>query len=315
MNITLRQVRAFVAAARLGRFALAAEQLHVTPSALSMLIRQLEAELGLRLFDRHTRMLRLTEAGAAFLAVAEKTLADLEHAVAASREVSALRRGRVSVATSTVLSATLLPWAARKFAERHPGIAFALRDVAEEEILGRVRSGDVDLGVGTMVDRVDATPEIDAVPLFEDSLTAVLGERHPLAERATVTWRELGEHPLIVLGRGSPIRALQDRALAAAGITAAPAFEVSFSSTVISMVAAGLGVAPLPVNARQVGPRVKVQVRPLMRPTIARRVAIFRRRETALSPAAAAFEGFLRDYVRSGAFPVQVGQRRRVLGD
>jgi DNA-binding transcriptional LysR family regulator len=310
MNVTLRQIRAFAAVARLGRFGRAAEQLHVTQSALSMLIRQLEAELGLRLFDRHTRMLRLTDAGAEFLPVAEKTLADLAHAVAASREASALRRGRVSVATSTVLAATLLPWAARKFAAQHPGIAFALRDVAEQEIRARVKAGDVDLGVGTTI---EPDPDVDEVPLFEDSLTAVVGERHPLAERSTITWRELGEHPLIVLGRGSPIRALQDQALAAAGIAAAPAFEVSFSSTAISMVACGLGVAALPVNARQVSSRVKVQVRPLVRPALTRRVAIFRRRELSLSPAAAAFEVFLRDYVRSGAFPVQVGQRVRVL--
>jgi DNA-binding transcriptional LysR family regulator len=254
MNVTLRQIRAFAAVARLGRFSLAAQHLHVTQSALSMLVRQLERELGLRLFDRHTRMLRLTAAGAEFLPVAEKTLADLEHAVTASREVSTLQRGRVSVATSTVLAATLLPWAACKFAERHPGVAFALRDVAEQEIRSRVKSGDVDLGAGTTI---EPDPEVDEVPLFEDSLTAVIGERHPLAERATVTWRELGEQPLIVLGRGSPIRALQDQALAAAGVTNPPAFEVSFSSTAISMVAAGLGVAALPVNARQVTPRVK----------------------------------------------------------
>jgi DNA-binding transcriptional LysR family regulator len=312
MNLTLRQLRAFVAVARLGRFGLAAERLHVTRSALSMLIRELEIQVGLRLFDRHTRMVRLTEGGAELLPVAERMLADLEHAVAASRELSSLRRGRVTVATSTVLAATLLPWAARKFAERHPGIAFALRDVAEQEIRPRVKSGDADLGVGTSIDR-DA--EIDEEPLLEDTLSAVMGERHPLAERATIGWRELGEHPLILLGRGSPIRALQDRALAAAGFAGEPAFEVSFSSTAISMVAAGLGVSPLPVNARQVTQRVKVQMRPLVRPAVSRRVTVLRRRATSLTPAAAAFEAFLRDYVRSGAFPVQAGQRVRILGD
>jgi DNA-binding transcriptional LysR family regulator len=312
MNVTLRQLRAFVAVARLGRFGLAAERLHVTQSALSMLIRELEGQLGLRLFDRHTRMLRLTEAGAELLPVAERMLADLEHAVAASRELSSLRRGRVTVATSTVLAATLLPWAAKKFAERHPGIAFSLRDVAEQDIRPRVKSGDADLGVGTTI---EPDPEIAEEPLLEDALSAVIGERHPLAERATIGWRELGDYPLILLGRGSPIRALQDRALATAGFTGEPAFEVSFSSTAISMVAAGLGVAPLPVNARQVTQRVKVQMRPLVRPAVSRRVTVLRRRAASLTPAAAAFEVFLRDYVRSGAFPVQGGQRVRILGD
>jgi DNA-binding transcriptional LysR family regulator len=312
MNLTLRQLRAFVAVARLGRFAAAAETLHVTQPALSMMIRELEKQLGERVFDRHTRRVELTHVGRELLPVAEKVLADLEHAVAASRELAALARGRVSIASSTVFAATLLPWAVRKFGERHPGVAFALRDVAEQEIRARVKSGDVDLGVGTTG---ESDPEIDALPLLEDTLTAVVSERHPLAEQATVTWRELAAHPLILLGRGSPIRALQDKALAAVGAEASPAFEVSFSSTAISMVAAGLGVSPLPVNARQVSSRVKVQVRPLMRPTVPRLVAIFRKRGTSLSPAATAFQEFLRDYVRSGAFPVQAGLRVRLLGD
>ena len=120
MNLTLRQLRAFVAVARLGRFAAAAEALHVTQPALSMLIRELETQLGVRVFDRHTRRVELTEAGRELLPVAEKTLEDLEHAVAASRQLAALQRGRVSIATSTVLSATLLPWVAREYAAQYP---------------------------------------------------------------------------------------------------------------------------------------------------------------------------------------------------
>ncbi|HUK64015.1 MAG TPA: LysR substrate-binding domain-containing protein, partial [Dongiaceae bacterium] len=218
----------------------------------------------------------------------------------------------VSVATSTVLAATLLPWVAGKFAALHPGIRFVLKDVAEQEIRARVKAGDVDLGIGTTL---EADPETTEVPLLEDSLTAVCGERHPLAERGAVTWRELAEHPLILLGRGSPLRALQDQAVASVGGRVEPAFEVSFSSTAISMVAAGLGVAPLPVNARQVSPRVKVQVRSLVRPTVTRVVAVFQRRDVTLSPAAQAFQQFVRDYVRLGAFPVQAGVRVRIFGE
>lgn len=300
MNVTLRQIRAFAAVARLGRFSLAAQHLHVTQSALSMLIRQLERELGLRLFDRHTRMVRLTEAGAEFLPVAEKTLGDLESAVAQSRSLATLRRGRVSVATSTVLAGTLLPWAVREFAARHPGIRCVVKDCAEEEIRRRVRVGDVDFGIGTAL---DADPEVTEVPLIQDRLVALVGAKHPLADRREISWRELAAHPLIVLGSGSPLRAMVDRALADANVRVEPAYEVSFSSTVISMVAAGLGVAALPVNARQVSPKVTVHARPLIRPTVPRRVCLFMRREVAPTPAAAAFQEFLQGYVRRGGYP------------
>jgi DNA-binding transcriptional LysR family regulator len=300
MNVTLRQIRAFAAVARLGRFSLAAQHLHVTQSALSMLIRQLERELGLRLFDRHTRMVRLTEAGAEFLPVAEKTLGDLESAVAQSRNLATLRRGRVSVATSTVLAGTLLPWAVREFTVRHPGIRCVVKDCAEEEIRHRVRVGDVDFGIGTAL---DPDPEIAEAPLIEDRLVALVGARHPLADRREIAWRELAEHPLIVLGTGSPLRTMVDRALADGGVRVEPAYEVSFSSTVINMVAAGLGVAALPVNARQVSPKVSVHARPLVRPTVPRRVCLFMRHEVAPTPAAAAFQEFLQGYVRSGGYP------------
>ena len=300
MNVTLRQLQAFVAVAQHGRFGLAADRLHVTQSALSMLIRELESQLGLRLFDRHTRMVRLTEAGAELLPVAAKTIGDLETAVAASRELATLKRGRVSIATSTVLAATLMPWVLRNFAQAHPGIRCVVRDVAEQEIRHRVRVGDVDLGIGTAL---DADPEIDEVSLITDRMTMLCADRHPLAERRQVSWRELAGHPLIVLGSGSPLRALVDRALDEAGVRVEPAYEVSFSSTVISMVAAGLGVAALPINARQVSSRVKVHARPLVRPTVARRVCAFVRHESSPTPAAAAFRAFLGEYVRAGGYP------------
>jgi len=285
------------------RFNLAAERLHVTQSALSMLIRELEGQLGLRLFDRHTRMVRLTEAGAEFLPVAEKTLADLETAVSASRDLATLKRGRVSVATSTVLAGTLLPWAVREFTARHPGIRCVVKDCAEEEIRHRVRVGDVDFGLGTAL---DPEPEVDELALLEDRLIALVPERHALAAQRAVSWRELALHPLVVLATGSPLRALVERALDEAGVRVEPAYEVSFSSTVISMVAAGLGVAALPVNARQVSPRARLATRPLVRPVVERRVCLFLRRDLAPSPAAGAFRDFLRGYVKAGGYPGSV---------
>jgi DNA-binding transcriptional LysR family regulator len=301
MNITLRQIRAFVAVAEQGRFAGAAGRLNVTPSALSMLIRQLEQQIGARLFDRHTRLVRLTELGADFLPVARKTLADLEAALAQTREKSELRRGRVSVATSTVLAATLMPWAMRKFLAAHPGVTVVLKDVVEQEIRQRVRVGEVDLGIGTAL---EPDAEIEEVPLLEDRLVALLPAGHALAAKRVVSWRELAEQPLILLGAGSPLRRLVEQALAANDIALAPAHEVSFSSTAISMVAVGLGVAALPVNARQVSPKVKVAMRPLVRPAVSRRVCLFKRRDSSLAPAAAAFHEFMRDFVRAGGYPV-----------
>lgn len=295
LNVTLRQLRAFATVADTEAFARAAERLHVSPSGLSMLVRELEDQLGVRLFYRSTRLVRLTDAGTEFLPLAKRTLADLEAAVAASRSLGAVKRGRVSLSASIVAAATLLPAALQSFAARYPGIQCVVKDGFEEDIRDQVRRGDVDLGVGTLI---DGEPGVDQIALFEDYLVALLGDGHPLAKKRAVTWRELARFPLICLTPRSPSRQLADAALRTAGVHVTPAYEVSFSSTVISMVAAGLGVAALPVHVRQVSRRVKVHARLLVRPTVQRRLGVFSRSDAELSPAAAAFRQHLHDYIR-----------------
>ncbi|HUN90662.1 MAG TPA: LysR family transcriptional regulator [Burkholderiaceae bacterium] len=303
MNVTLRQIEAFVAVAQHGQFSVGAQRLHVSPSALSMLIRQLEEQIGARLFDRHTRFVRLTDIGAEFLPAASKVIADLEVAITHSRDRSSLRRGRVAVATSTVMASTLVPWVIRRFALANPGIEVVLKDVAEQEIRRLVRVGDVDLGVGTaMSDDGDADFAVE--PLLEDRLVALVPPDHALAQKRSVTWRDLAGQPFVALGSGSPLRSIVDRAFASIGAGVTPAYEVSFSSTVISLVANGMGVSALPLNARQLTSKVRVAVRPLVRPVMPRRVCVFRRRDIGLSPAAEAFQSELRAHVRAGGFPV-----------
>src|SRR5512146_1724896 len=98
MNITLRQLQAFVAVAGAGGFTGAAEHLHVAQSVVSILVKELEAELGIRLFDRTTRRVELTEAGREFQANAQRLIADLDHAVRQTQDLVERKRGRIAVA-------------------------------------------------------------------------------------------------------------------------------------------------------------------------------------------------------------------------
>ena len=191
-----------------------------------------------------------------------------------------------------------MPEAIRRFGASWPGITVVLRDVVEQDIKRLLRAGDVDIGVGTAL---HADADIDEETLLSDRLVALLPHDHALASRREVSWRELAAQPLIALAQGSPLRALADQALATADAAAQPAYEVGFSSTVISMVAAGLGVAALPVNARQLTPRVRIAVRPLVRPVVPRRVCLFKPRDRGLSPAAESFRTFLREHLKGAA--------------
>jgi DNA-binding transcriptional LysR family regulator len=299
MNITLRQLRAFVAVAETGSFARAAEQLHVSPSGLSMLVRELELQLGLEVLFRTTRQVRLTDAGSEFMPLARKALEDLEAAISASRTLAELKRGRVTVSASVVAAATLLPWAIQDFVGRHPGIQCVLKDGYEEAIRDQVRRGEVDLGVGTLL---EDDLGLEDIVLFEDHFVAVLPEGHILARKDVVTWKELAGFPMVALSPQSPSRKLADEAFIAARVRVVPLYEASFSSTIISMVASGLGLAALPVTVGQVSRRVNIVTRRLVRPAVQRRLGVFARSDATLSPAAIAFRDHLLKFSNDGRF-------------
>lgn len=299
LNVTLRQLRAFVAVAQLGSFTAAAERLHVTQSALSVTIRSLERELGLRLFDRTTRTVELTEAGREFYPLAEKTLEDLTSAVAHSRDLAELRRGRVTVAATTVISSILLPRAVARFNEQFRGIRVVLRDGAvPAQIAAMVAAGQVDIGIAPLT---GAEAELESTLFLEDTLELACPRKHPFTQAARVTWRDLADQPLIALSGDNAIRQIIEERLRIARIKTEPAFEVAFLSTAMGLVDAGLGVAVLPSHARSLARLHRIRFLKLLAPVVRRDVRLLTRQRRALSPAAAHFRTFLLDFVQASA--------------
>lgn len=296
MNLTLRQLQAFVLVVQTRQFTLAAQKMHITQSALSTLVKELESSVGLKLLDRHTRRVEPTEAGLGFYVMAEKTLADLENAVAHAHDLASLRTGRVSVAASTVMSAGVLSKVFKQFKSRYPDIHIVLRDVAEEHIVDMVRSGHTDIAIGTSA---DPDQEIDETPLLDDRFIALCCKDHPLAQQRHIAWRDLQGFPFIALAPTSPIRQLIDAATREAGVTLDIAYEVSFATTVLSLVGVDLGVSVLPMNNHPSLPAFRIHAREVIAPMVTRQISIFTRRHRALSPAAAQFTAFLRAYVTS----------------
>ncbi|TMH03099.1 MAG: LysR family transcriptional regulator [Betaproteobacteria bacterium] len=147
MNITLRQLRAFVSIGDLGSFTKAANALHATQPALSAQINQLEECLGVRLFDRSTRSVALTQVGRDLLPVVDKVLSDLQAVAARARDISQKNTGRVTVAALPSISSTLLPRAIADFHQSFPGISIGLKDAVAERIVEMIRSDEVDFGI------------------------------------------------------------------------------------------------------------------------------------------------------------------------
>jgi DNA-binding transcriptional LysR family regulator len=290
MNVTLRQLRAFIAVAEAQHFTRAADRLGLSQSSVSTLVRELEANLGLRLFDRHTRMLKLTLAGAEILPLARKAMADLDSVLGSSSQLKTLGRGRVSIAAASLQAALLVPRAIVRFTARHPGVKVTLLDVSQAEVPELVRAGEVDFGIGT-----DSGTRQDLVKrrLLNDSFIVVLPPGHPLTRKREITWHDLAEIPLIGPPSGNPVREQLDFALAREGITLTRSYEAVLPLTIIGMIEGGLGIGVVTTAATRLAEALGLVVRKVTRPVITRELSLLFLADRSLSPAAQNFRDLL----------------------
>lgn len=280
MNISLRQLRVFLAVARQQHFRRAAESLHLSQPAVSRHIAELESELGLKLFDRNTREVVPTEAGRYLESAIGRVLDELEGVLAHVHSESERRRGKVHVASVPTLSAGLMPQCIADCARRFPDLAIQLHDQAQTMVLDSVRGGEVDFGLA--IEPPD-TGEFDTELLLRDPFMLVCRPDHPLASLDRVPWRKLQGQPLILLDYSSGSRRLIDQVFARRGIEPIVVQQTGHTHTAFRMVEAGLGISVSPALSP---PPPTLVARPLT-PQEHRDVVLLKRRQRSLSPLAA----------------------------
>jgi len=279
----LRHIRAFLAAARIGNFTRAAMELHVSQSAFTVQIRQLEDALGVTLFDRSKRRVALTSAAREVLVPLERLIVDAEAVVASTRQLAGLRRGIVSIGVLPSVAACVLPEAIRRFTQTHPGIMVHVNDVVAEKLIEAVKKEEVDFGIGN---RIRADREIRASGLLVDKICAFVPRAHILARQEAVSLKELVSHPLIVTGKDSSVRELLERALKRERLSLKIAYEINYMGTALGMVGAGLGIAVLPEFAGSSEEAGAMRCLPISRPQLSRKIEVIQRKDRSLSPAA-----------------------------
>jgi DNA-binding transcriptional LysR family regulator len=282
MNFNMRQLRALVAIARLGSFTRAAQALHLSQPALTVQIHQLEDALGVRLVDRNTRSVRLTHLGEQLVPVVERALADIDKAIAGTR-LTPESIGLVTVAALPSLCANIMPPAIAAFNARHPGIAIRLRETTAARLANTVLEEYVEFGIGILERPVS---KLQATPFMTDRLVVVCPANHPLAHRDKVILGELAAYPIIALDSLSTARHMLESALHASGHASAPAHEVSFISTAIGMVRAGLGITVMSSSALGRAVMTGLEARLIDHPELNRDIVVVRKKERTLSPAA-----------------------------
>jgi DNA-binding transcriptional LysR family regulator len=280
MNISLRQLRVFLAVARQQHFRRAAEVLHLSQPAVSRHIADLEAELGLRLFDRNTREVVPTEAGRYLESAIGRVLDELEGVLAHVHSESERRRGKVHVASVPTLSAGLMPQCIAGCALRYPGLTIQMHDQAQTLVLDSVRGGEVDFGLA--IEPPD-TGEFDSELVLHDPFVLVCRPDHPLAALERVPWRKLRGQPLVLLDYSSGSRRLIDQVFAQRGIEPRVVQQTGHTHTAFRLVEAGLGISVSPALSP---PPPTLVTRPLT-PQESRDVVLLKRRQRSLSPLAA----------------------------
>ncbi|WP_067490598.1 LysR family transcriptional regulator [Actinomadura hibisca] len=239
----LRQLEYFVAVAEERNFTRAAERVHISQSGVSAQIRQLERELGAELFDRSGRTATLTVAGKAALEHARAALAAAEALGQAVGEVTDVIRGRVVLGMVAGCTITPLFDALAGFRRAHPGVEVALLEGNSEVLVTQVRDGALDLAlVGTAA----RTPEgLEAMTIVDERIVAVVPSDHALAGRTDLTLRELSEHPIVCMPRGTGLRAVFEQVCAARDVHPEIALEASASDAIADLAARGLAVGVL----------------------------------------------------------------------
>jgi DNA-binding transcriptional LysR family regulator len=287
MKPTLRQFEALLLVHRQRSLTKAAAELRVTQSAMSVLIRQLEQTLGVKLFDRTTRALSPTAACDEAVPIAERILADTSGLAEHMRNLAELKAGRIKLAVSAGAASAILPPIVARYTRQHPDVRIELFDVATEQLLEFVVSGKVELGIGS-VEGVD-TPGAAIEPLLQSPLCAIVRKDGPFAGRRSMTWKEIESAQTIAMRRGTRIRSQIDQALTKAGKSLTPGLEVSLITTALAITAQSGMVSILPAHmlpAKQFPSLVAV---PMVAPQINRQVSLVTRAGVSLSPAARHF--------------------------
>ena len=297
-NVTLKQLRAFVAVADHASFVSAAESLHLSQPALSQTIRQLEEQIGYALFKRTTRSVRLTPLGLSFLPHVRHLLRQFDLVIEDVKEVAERKKGRVVIACLPSVASRLMPRVVAMNDQLYPGIRVVMRDMNMRNIVANVSSGEADLGIGSSVAEES---ELESVVLAYDYFHGIVPITSPLARRRTLKWSDLVDQPFVAMTHDTGLRDLVDAATAAQGIKLRIVAEVSNIMTLNGMLEEGVGVGAVPGLVLPRNDQTFIRHRLLTEPKVRRTIRLFWRGSVGLSPAALAFLTSLRRCMEADA--------------
>lgn len=293
MNYSLRQLKVFITVAQAKSFSRAGEMIGLSQSAVSHSVKELEYQTGVRLLDRTTREVVLTEAGQQLAARLERLLDELNSTLLDAGRVGQQLSGTVRVAASQTISAHLIPQCIAASNQRYPDINFVLHDRPQQWVLESIRQGEVDFGI--VIDP-GAVSDLQCEAILSEPFFVLCRTDHPFAALPGVPWQALQQSKLVLQDYASGSRPLIDAALVRHGIAANIVQEIGHPATLFPMVESGIGISILPALALPLPQGCQLVVKRLT-PVVERQLMLARRKNRSLSTAAQA----LWDVVRQQA--------------
>ncbi|GAA4859281.1 LysR family transcriptional regulator [Saccharopolyspora cebuensis] len=300
MDLTLQQLRLVLAVHDSGSFTTAAQRLHLAQSSLSRTVREVERKVGVALFERTTRHVVVTAAGAEFCRIARRMVDAVDAGINHFEGFLSGTRGQVRVAALPSLAAILLPPVISDHRAARPDVELSIEDGLSDEVLRRVRSGEVDLAVTVAAEPL---PDLLVQPIAADRFCCVHPADHRFADRDRLAWADLADEPHVAFEPATSIRQHADRAFAAARTAPEVAMEARNISTVAGLVGAGLGVAVVPGLVLPLVGFAGLAHRALDSPVVTRRICVVRDPHRPVSAATRAFLDTI-EHTRRSAVPL-----------
>jgi DNA-binding transcriptional LysR family regulator len=279
-------LKTFLAVRRHASFTEAAREEFLTQPAVSRRIRQLEAELGVRLFEQIGKSLHLTDGGRVLAAEAERLLGSIERSAEAVRRVRSVEHGSLRIGASSTPGFYLLPRVVGRFHRRFPGVELGYSVENSLRIEERILRNEIDLGfVGAHLAHEDLRLE----PVVEDEVVCFTHPSHALAARARVEAKDLRGQLWVVREEGSGTRRLVEGWLAKRRVRIERTIELGCPEAVKSLVAAGVGVSAISVHGLKEQPRARLVRLPVAGMRLLRPIYLVRHRDKHVSPVMEAF--------------------------
>jgi DNA-binding transcriptional LysR family regulator len=285
MRVDTLGVQAFISIADQTSFQRAANELHISQTAITRRLQNLETHLGVKLIERTTRTVALTATGSAFLPQARRLMNELSNALVEIFESGKARRGDVCIACVPTAGIQFLPRIMQEYSDSFPQNRITILDHSSAAVVDAVLRREAELGINVAQTH---HPDLTSIRLLTDQFTLICRDDHALANKKSLTWKQLAPYPLIFAGGANANRNVLDQALGSSKVKLQLFYEVQRSSTALGLVAEGVAIAVVPRLAVQRGAYPRLRAVALVDPIVSRSLVLVTRKAAHLSPAARA---------------------------